>query len=91
MNIFISLFFMMCIILFIYMCLKNRIILDLNKKCFNLYELKKATKQKLIEDGHNCEIIDNEFLMINGEKYILSKMIEKSYFPIEQVILVKSK
>jgi len=54
---------------------KNKIVIELNERHFNQTDLSSEVVQTLRNKGKECEVIDNDFLLIDGKKYVLSQKI----------------
>lgn len=73
--------------------LRNKIVLELNDKYTDINSLKKATMNELLKQGYSCEISDSDStIFINKEKYsIKEKLVKRSFFVVQRVILTKIK
>lgn len=71
---------------------KNKLKLELDKRYFNKKDLSNAVVQTLREQGKECEVIDSDFLLIDGKKYVLSEKSVPVKFgpPVQQAILTEA-
>lgn len=71
----------------------KKIVIELDERYFNKNELRYAVVQELRNKGKECEIIDNDFLLIDGNKYVLSEKNVPVKFgpPVQQAVLKEVK
>lgn len=69
---------------------KNKIVLELDERYFNLKELRNAVVEHLINEGKNCKVINDYTLKIDGNLYVLKeKNMSIGGVPLQQVILTQ--
>lgn len=70
---------------------KNKLMIELDERHFNKKDLRDEVVQKLREQGKECEIIDGDFLLIDGTTYILTeKNVPVKYGPpVQQAVLTE--
>lgn len=70
---------------------KNRLIIELDDRYFDKKSLMNAIVQHLTNEGKKCEVIDVDFLLVDGKKYSLSQknVVAKYCPPVQQAVLTE--
>jgi hypothetical protein len=69
---------------------KDKIVLELDERYFNQYDLRNAVVEHLRKEGKSCEVIDGYTLIVNNKKYVLTeKNISMGGVPLQQAILTE--
>ncbi|MEG2789187.1 MAG: hypothetical protein RR942_15345 [Romboutsia sp.] len=68
--------------------MKNRkITLELDHRYFNKRDLSNATYEYLVNKGHECYLVDEDTIIIDGKKYMITEWNINNIVPLQQVIL----
>lgn len=66
---------------------KKKIVLTLDERYINKEDLSKAAYEYLKQQGHKCEILDVDTIMIDGAKYMLNEWNTNALVPVQQIVL----
>lgn len=67
---------------------KNKIVIRLDRRYYNLTDLKKALVKYFGEKGKSCEIIDQYTIKVDDKKYtVYEKTISMYGVPTQRVVL----
>lgn len=68
---------------------RKKIVLELGERYYKKQDLSKATYEYLTKKGHDCNLIDEDIITIDGCKYTINEWNINMGLPIQQVILKK--
>ncbi|CEK32678.1 hypothetical protein JGS6364_PCS1200691 (plasmid) [[Clostridium] sordellii] len=66
---------------------KRKITIELDQRYFNKKDLSNAAYQYLSSKGHECSLIDEDTMILDGEKYMIIEWNINNIVPLQQVIL----
>jgi len=66
---------------------KKKIILELEERYFSKKDLSEATYNHLENNGHSCELLNVDTIIIGGYKYSLQEWNINMMVPLQRVIL----
>lgn len=66
---------------------KRKITIELEQRYFNKKDLSNATYEYLINKGHECYLVDEDTIILDGEKYMVNEWNINNIVPTQQVIL----
>ncbi len=67
--------------------MKRKITIELDQRYFNKKDLSEATCAYLCSKGHECYLVDEDTLILDGEKYMIIEWNINNIVPTQQVIL----
>ena len=66
---------------------KRKITIELEQRYFNKKDLSNATYEYLLNKGHECYLVDEDTIILDGEKYMINEWNINNIVPTQQVIL----
>ncbi len=66
---------------------KRKITIELEQRYFNKKDLSNATYEYLSSKGHECNLVDEDTMILDGEKYMIIEWNINNIVPTQQVIL----
>lgn len=67
--------------------MKRKITIELDQRYFNKKDLSEATYAYLCSKGQECHLVDEDTLILDGEKYMIIEWNINNIVPTQQVIL----